>query len=126
MDLNVSIEDNRYMEKFFRKFPQYEEEVKENIYQKLPDIILHRPHKIKPAYHLKRNNQTIYEYKVIVKMRISELHIRKQEIMFSYFSSLKQPSSGSLSVYWKTPAWSIRGKRENNHTSANILAILLL
>ncbi|MGL5787089.1 MAG: hypothetical protein ACRCX4_09755 [Bacteroidales bacterium] len=67
MDLNVSIEDNRYMEKFFRKFPQYEEEVKENIYHKLPDIILNRPHKIKPAYHLKRNNQTIYEYKVIVK-----------------------------------------------------------
>lgn len=67
MDFNVIIEDNRYMEKFFRKFPQYEEEVKGNIYNKLPDIINNRPHKIKPAYHLKRNNHTIYEYKVVVK-----------------------------------------------------------
>lgn len=67
MDLNITIEDNRYMEKFFRKFPQYEEAVKENMLHKLPDIIMNRPYKIKPAYHLKRNNQTIYEYKVIVR-----------------------------------------------------------
>ena len=67
MDLHISVEDNRYMEKFFRKFPQYEQEVKDNFYHKLPDIILNRPHKIKPAYHLKRDKLTIYEYKVVVK-----------------------------------------------------------
>ena len=67
MELRITIEDNKYMEKFFKSFPQYEEEVKENIYHKLPDIINHRPHKIKAAYHLKRNHHTILEYKVIVK-----------------------------------------------------------
>lgn len=67
MDLNITIENNRYIEKFFRNFSQYEEAVKENIFHKLPDIITNRSYKIKPAYHLKRNNQTIYEYKVIVR-----------------------------------------------------------
>lgn len=67
MDINVIIEDNRYMDKFFRKFSQYDEDVKNNIYNKLPDIIKNRPHKIKPACHLKRNSHTIYEYKVTVK-----------------------------------------------------------
>ncbi len=66
MDLKVSIEENKYMEKFFKNFPQYEEQVKENIYHKLPEIITYRPHKIKPAYHLKRNGHTILEYKVSV------------------------------------------------------------
>ena len=32
MDLNITIKDNRYMEEFFRKFQQYEEAVKENIF----------------------------------------------------------------------------------------------
>lgn len=67
MELNINIEDNRYMEKFFHRFSQYEVEVKANIYTKLPDIINNRPYKIKPAYHLKRGNQAIYEYKVVVK-----------------------------------------------------------
>lgn len=67
MDFKVTIEDNKYMEKFFKNFPQYEEEVKQNIYHKLPEIINYRPYKIKPAYHLKRDNHTIYEYKIIVK-----------------------------------------------------------
>ena len=67
MDFNVRIEDNRYMEKFFKTFSSYEEEIKDNIYHKLPDIINFRPYKIKPAYHLKRNKHTIFEYKVIVK-----------------------------------------------------------
>ena len=66
MDFHVSIEQNKYMDKFFKSYPQCEQEVKENIYHKLPDIINFRPHKIKPAYHLKRDGHTIFEYKVIV------------------------------------------------------------
>ena len=66
-EFNVSIESNKYMDKFFKDYPQYEEEVKDNIYYKLPDIINFRPDKIKPAYHLKIDNHTILEYKVIVK-----------------------------------------------------------
>lgn len=67
MEFHVSIENNKYMDKFFRDFPQYEEAIKDNIYNKLPEIINYRPYKIKPAYHLKRDNHTIYEYKVVVK-----------------------------------------------------------
>ena len=67
MDFHVTIEDNKYMEKFFKSYPQYEEEVKENIYHKLPDIINFRPDKIKAAYHLKRHHHTILEHKVIVR-----------------------------------------------------------
>ena len=55
------------MDKFFRSYPQYADEVRENIYHKLPDIINFRPHKIKPAWHLKRNGQTIFEYKIVAK-----------------------------------------------------------
>ncbi len=66
MDFHVSIENNKYMEKFFKTYSQYEEEIKENIYNKLPEIINYRPYKIKPAYHLKRSHHTIYEYKVMV------------------------------------------------------------
>lgn len=67
MSFNITIDENKYMEKFFKNFKEYEEEIKDNIYNKLPDIINFRPHKIKTAYHLKRNNHTVYEYKVIVK-----------------------------------------------------------
>ena len=55
------------MDKFFKDHPQYEEEIKENMYNKLPYLINNRPDKIKPAYHLKRNHHTIYEYKVVVR-----------------------------------------------------------
>ncbi len=67
MEFKITIEENRYIEKFFKQFAQYEEEIRDNIYNKLPDIINNRPYKIKPAYHLKRENHTIFEYKIIVK-----------------------------------------------------------
>ena len=66
MKFDVSIEDNKYMEKFFKTYAQYEDAIRDNIFNKLPDIINFRPHKIKAAYHLKRNNHTILEYKIIV------------------------------------------------------------
>ena len=66
MDFHVNIDHNKYMDKYFKNYPKYEKEVRDNIQHKLPDIINFRPHKIKPAYHLKREGHTIYEYKVIV------------------------------------------------------------
>ena len=66
MALHVTIEDNRYMERFFRDFSQYADEIKENIYHTLPELIAYRPDKIKAAYHLKRDDHTILEYKVVV------------------------------------------------------------
>ena len=69
MNLKVTIEDNKYMERFFKEFHQYEEEIRKNMHHTLPEIIENRPHKIKPAYHLKRDGHTILEYRVIVKDR---------------------------------------------------------
>lgn len=54
------------MRKFFSEYSMFEEEIKNNIYNILPDIINFRPHKIKPAYDLKRKGHTIYEYKIVV------------------------------------------------------------
>lgn len=45
MKFDVSIEDNRYMEKFFKTYAQYEDAIRDNIFNKLPDIINFRPHK---------------------------------------------------------------------------------
>lgn len=67
IDFNIRIDENKYIEKFFSKFYMFEEDIKHNIYNTLPEIINFRPHKIKPAYHLKRHNHTIYEYKIVVR-----------------------------------------------------------
>ena len=66
MMLTIELEDNKYLQRFFRKYAQYEAAVKHNVHTVLPEIILHRPHKIKPAYDLKRHQLTIQEYKVVV------------------------------------------------------------
>ncbi len=66
MDFNIVIDDNKYIDKFFSQFHMFEENIKDNIYNTLPDIINFRPHKIKSAYHLKRKGHTIYEYKIVV------------------------------------------------------------
>ena len=65
------------MDKFFRSYPQYADEVRDNIYHKLPDIINFRPHKIKPAWHLKRNGQTIFEYKIAAKHKTCKTTTRQ-------------------------------------------------
>ncbi|MEG2787207.1 MAG: hypothetical protein RR942_05240 [Romboutsia sp.] len=67
MNFNVVIDENKYTNKFFKSFKSYEEDIKDNIYNKLEEIINFKTHKIKTAYHLKRKNNTIYEYKIVVK-----------------------------------------------------------
>lgn len=66
MKYNINIDNNKYIQKFFNKYSDFEEDIKNNIYNILPEIIDFRPHKIKPAYHLKRNGLTIFEYKITV------------------------------------------------------------
>lgn len=63
---NITIDNNKYIKKFFNKFKIFENDIKNNIYNILPEIIDFKPHKIKPAYHLKRRGLTIFEYKIIV------------------------------------------------------------
>ncbi|TIC83198.1 hypothetical protein [Crenobacter intestini] len=66
MPCTVTIDPNKYIQRFFGKHSQLEADIRHNIQHTLPEIIEHRPHKIKPAYHLKRGNRTILEYKIVV------------------------------------------------------------
>ncbi|MGL6070572.1 hypothetical protein [Craterilacuibacter sp.] len=69
--LDAKIDSNTYLDRFFRHFKSTEAQVKDNIYRELPQIIQHRPHKIKIAKHLKRNGRLIYEYKVALGHNIN-------------------------------------------------------
>ena len=66
MKYNIVRDNNKYVQKFFNKHNSFEKDIKNNIYNILPELIDFRPHKIKPAYHLKRNGLTIFEYKIVV------------------------------------------------------------
>lgn len=67
MQYDITIQENRYIKKFFSRFNMFEEAIKENIYHTLPEIIDTRPYKIKLAGHLKRGGKFIYEYKIVAK-----------------------------------------------------------
>ncbi len=66
MNYNITIDNNKYIERFFNKFKMYENDIKSNIYNTLPELIDFKPYKIKPAYHLKRHGLTVFEYKIVV------------------------------------------------------------
>ena len=55
MKYNITIDNNKYIQKFFNKYSSFEEDIKNNIYNILPEII-----------DLKRNGLTIFEYKIVV------------------------------------------------------------
>ncbi|MGL5006502.1 MAG: hypothetical protein ACRC53_03795 [Plesiomonas sp.] len=63
---NVTIDENNNILSFFKKHATLEELIKLNFYNELPNILHTKPHKIKPAYKLKRHGITILEYKVVV------------------------------------------------------------
>ncbi|WP_077999316.1 hypothetical protein [Edwardsiella tarda] len=67
--LTVTIDDNTAMRAFFKKFSRDEAAIKANLYHELPQIISQRPHKIKAAWGLKHQGQTILEYKIVLKPR---------------------------------------------------------
>ena len=67
--LAVTIDDNTAMRAFFKKFSRDEAAIKANLYHELPQIISQRPHKIKAAWGLKHQGQTILEYKIVLKPR---------------------------------------------------------
>lgn len=64
MTYNIFIEDNKYLEKFFKHNSSYESLIRDNIYDVLPTLIVDKPYKIKTAYGLKYKSKTIYEYKI--------------------------------------------------------------
>lgn len=64
MSFKINIEENKYFQKFFKKYGKYEELIKNNIKTILPVLILEKPYKIKTAYGYKYNGKLIYEYKI--------------------------------------------------------------
>lgn len=88
MNFNIIIDENKYLDKFFRNFKSYEEGIKYNIYNKLEEIIKFKPHKIKTAYHLKRKNNIVYEYKIVVKnYNFRAAYIKNEENIEVFFIS---------------------------------------
>ncbi|QZA81370.1 hypothetical protein [Deefgea piscis] len=87
--LDVQLESNRYMAQFFRQFKLYARAVKLNIANELPEIIRHRPHKIKAAYHLKRAERVIYEYKIVLspEMNFRAAYIQDKHHITVFFIS---------------------------------------
>ncbi|MGL4602176.1 MAG: hypothetical protein ACRCYN_00735 [Plesiomonas sp.] len=63
---SITIDENNSIISFFKKYTKFEESIKINIYNTLPNILHAKPHKIKPAYKLKRHGLTILEYKIVV------------------------------------------------------------
>ncbi|MGL5067505.1 MAG: hypothetical protein ACRC6T_06710 [Sarcina sp.] len=61
---NIVIEDNKYIQKFYKNNQKYKELIIDNINTILPILIKDKPYKIKTAYGYKYDNLTIHEYKI--------------------------------------------------------------
>ncbi|MCB5196487.1 hypothetical protein [Deefgea salmonis] len=87
--LEVQLASNRYLERFFQRFKQHAAAVRLNIANELPEIILHRPDKIKAAYHLKRSGRLIYEYKIVLPKNINfrAAYIQNEHCISVFFIS---------------------------------------
>jgi len=66
-NIRVTIDDNRAIHSFFKKFPHFAEQVIASIHHELPEIIRQRPHKIKSAWGAKYQGHTVLEYKIACK-----------------------------------------------------------
>lgn len=64
--MNVIIEENNYLEKFFSHNKNYSEKLKEEIYENILNMINEKSYKIKDVNKLKYKGKTIYEYKIIL------------------------------------------------------------
>lgn len=64
--MNIIIEENKYLQKFFNQNKTYSEKLKQEIYENILIIIKERNYKIKDVNKLKYKGKTIYEYKIIL------------------------------------------------------------
>lgn len=90
MNSKIIINENNYLNKFFKTNKSYEKDIKQNIFTKLEDIIVLKPYKIKTVNHLKRNNNVIYEYKIVVKNnKFRVAYTKHEDIIEVFFISTK-------------------------------------
>ncbi len=62
--INIIIEENTALRKFFRANKRFEALIRHSLIEELPQLIKERPYKIKTCGHYHYLNQTIYEYKI--------------------------------------------------------------
>ena len=88
---NISVEDNKYTEKFLKNNFKYEKLIRDNIKNILPVLINQQPYKIKTAYGYKYKNKIIYEYKIKLNKytdcRVAYIH-EKEKIIVFYISNI--------------------------------------
>lgn len=65
--MNIIIEENNYLEKFFKHNIKYSEKLKNEINENILNIINEKPYKIKTVNKLKYNQKTIFEYKITLE-----------------------------------------------------------
>lgn len=62
--MEVIIEQNKYLQKFFKNNDKYSEKLKQQIYDNILTVINEKAYKIKTVNKLKYNKKTIFEYKI--------------------------------------------------------------
>lgn len=64
--MQIVIEQNNYLEKFFKHNSRYSEKLKQEINDNILNIINEKTYKIKTVNKLKYKGKTIYEYKIVL------------------------------------------------------------
>lgn len=64
--MNICIDDNRHLRKFFYQYANYQTEILCDIRERLPNLLMLNNGKIKPVNHAKHQQQRVLEYKVVV------------------------------------------------------------
>lgn len=87
----ISIDDNKYIKKFFELNFKYKEYIKNKIYNSTLDLINNAPHKIKTVRGYKYLNKTIYEYKIPLDTNLDcrvAYVFDGEKIIFFYMSNI--------------------------------------
>jgi hypothetical protein len=64
--MNVCIDDNRHLRKFFYQYASSQTEILCDVRERLPNLLNQYNGKIKPVNHAKYQQQRVLEYKVVV------------------------------------------------------------
>ena len=63
--MNICIDDNRHLRKFFYQYADYHTEILSDISERLPRLLTLNNGKIKPVKHAKHHQLQVLEYKVV-------------------------------------------------------------
>lgn len=90
----ICIEENNSLEKYFSNNKKYEEFIKDEINNKILDIIRNTPHKIKTVRGYKYKEKTIYEYKIPLdkdlNCRVAYIYIENKILVFFISNTIRK------------------------------------